>query len=189
MIAQMNGDEQTLPPLHQLNSSVRPLVAQLVERGMDVDPAQWPTAREFLSEIDAILYQPHIPAPLEPAQPPEIVAFVGRGSELDSTIVVSEADRLAAIIGPPGVGKTAIAVILADRFGDPARTFWHTFHQDEGIDSLIWDLASFLAWNGQADLWQLLQGTRLTGGQPPPPEALCNYPDQAAVRPGLPALS
>ncbi len=40
---------------------------------------------------------------------------------------------------------------------------------------VLWKLAGFLAYHGQADLWQMLQRARQTGGQPPPPAVLFEY--------------
>src|SRR5690606_11933368 len=58
---------------------------------------------------------------------------------------------------------------------DRDRVFWHSFHEGEGIDAILWRLAGFLAWHGRADLWRLLQSARLTGGKPPPSEMLFDY--------------
>jgi hypothetical protein len=113
--------------------------------------------------------------PPEPSRPPQVGEFVGREAEL-----AAYAERLArcqpaVIAGMAGVGKTALAVSLARRVADAEHTFWHTFHEGEGVQALLWKLAAFLAWRGQADLWQMLQGAQQSGGQPPPTEVLLDY--------------
>ena len=118
---------------------------------------------------------PEIPPPPAPTRPPELADFVGRETELTYFAEKLKTEHLAVISGMAGVGKTTMAAALIRRVADPYRTFWHSFHEGEGIDVIIWKLAGFLAWQGQVDLWQMLQSARLTGGQPPPPEALFDY--------------
>jgi ATP/maltotriose-dependent transcriptional regulator MalT len=117
---------------------------------------------------------PEIPAP-EPARPPEIAGFVGRRDELAFYKQRLDSTHLAVISGMAGVGKTALAANLARQYAQLDPIFWHAFHEGEGIEVVIWKLAGFLAWNGRAELWQMLQGARITGGQPPPPETLFDY--------------
>jgi ATP/maltotriose-dependent transcriptional regulator MalT len=118
---------------------------------------------------------PEIPPPPAPTRPPELVDFVGRETELSYFAEKLKTEHMAVISGMAGIGKTTMAAALIRRTADPYRTFWHSFHEGEGIDVIIWKLAGFLAWQGQVDLWQMLQSARLTGGQPPPPEALFDY--------------
>ena len=141
--------------------------------------------------------------PPEPTRPPEIREFVGREMELTAFARRLAGEHLAVITGMAGVGKTALAAALAgiwtarqmnsslDGGGDGAEAlagaflsretgaqgpvFWHSFHQGEGVMTLIWKLAGFLYWRGQGDLWRLLQGAQQTGGQPPPPDCLFDY--------------
>jgi ATP/maltotriose-dependent transcriptional regulator MalT len=117
---------------------------------------------------------PEIPPP-EPNRPPETVGFVGRESELSLFQAQLDSAHLAVISGMAGVGKTALAANLARRSSDSENVFWHSFHEGESIEVLIWKLAGFLAWHGQEELWKMLQGARLTGGQPPPSETLFDY--------------
>jgi tetratricopeptide (TPR) repeat protein len=144
----------------------------------------WGTPVLFLRAKDGRLFHPEeaeaapieIPAPPEPARPPEILGFVGRDAELADYAEKLESAHLAVIAGMAGVGKTALAVKLLEWVADDRdKVFWHTFHEGEGIDATIWSLAGFLAWHGRQDLWRLLQSTRLTGGQPPPLETLLDY--------------
>ncbi len=127
---------------------------------------------------------PPLPAPPEPAQPPLIGALIGRQQELAYFAEQLARHNVAVISGMAGVGKTALAVRLAAAWQTiavdvaPRRTkqiFWHSCHADEGVMTLIWQLAAFLAWHGQGDLWQMLQGARQSSGEPPPPAALLDY--------------
>ena len=119
--------------------------------------------------------QPAVPPPPEPAPPPLARGFVGRQAELAYFADELAARHLAVITGMPGVGKTALASVLAGLAGEPGKIFWHTFHEGEGIEEVVWELAGFLYWHGRKDLWQMLQGARQSGGQPPPPAVLFDY--------------
>jgi tetratricopeptide (TPR) repeat protein len=147
--------------------------------------------------------QLQIPAPPEPTHPPEIGEFVGRQAELTTFAQRLADEHLAVISGMAGVGKTALAVALAEvwqvwQMSPPLDTgrdgkdviaetvlgrqaeaegqvLWHSFHEGEGVMTLIWKLAGFLAWRGQDDLWRMLQGAQQSGGQPPPPDCLFDY--------------
>lgn len=72
-------------------------------------------------------------------------------------------------------------LVLTDQDGQHTNSraekpiFWHSFHEDEGVMTMIWKLAGFLAWQGQTELWQMLQTAQQTGVQPPPPAALFDY--------------
>ncbi|MBI5648996.1 MAG: tetratricopeptide repeat protein [Chloroflexi bacterium] len=101
--------------------------------------------------------------------------FLGRESEIVYFAEKLRTTHLAVIAGIAGVGKTTLAAVLARRSGAPENIFWHTFHEDEGVDAVIWELAGFLAWQGQDELWRMLNSTRQTGGQSRPPEMLFNY--------------
>ncbi|MBV7338003.1 tetratricopeptide repeat protein [Chloroflexi bacterium TSY] len=183
---------------------------------------------------------PSVPAPPEPANPPLIGTFVGRQQELAHYAEQLLLNNVAIISGMAGVGKTALAVALAERWqtqsldegtaaalfqrvltdttqihstplhstqinapanakptsdqpGKPLttdsspmsslaqeeprkkRVFWHRFHTGEGMTTLLWKLAAFLAWHGQTELWQQLQMARQTGSEPPQPTLLFDY--------------
>lgn len=150
-----------------------------------------------------IVFEANQTAPPAILPPPEVDNFIGREIELTHFVQTLTADHFTVIVGMPGVGKTAVAVTLAkmwqawqensvlpeDLMIDQnyiqtclsqqtpphVNIFWHTFHHKEGIMSLIWKLAAFLAWHEQPDLWHLLESTRLSGGQLPPPTTLFDY--------------
>lgn len=122
--------------------------------------------------------RPDVPRPPPPSAIPEIPLFIGRDSELAYFEAMLDRSGLAVISGMAGIGKTSLAAVMAHRLAVPDQTFWHVFHEGEGVESVIWRLAGFLAWRGQEDLWRLLQNTRLTGGRPPPPESLFDYVTQ-----------
>jgi len=168
-------EQPTPPSVRQINPAIRPEVERLIMRGMASDITARPTAQEFLAELEVLLAQPQIPS-LPPPEPlPTLPDFVGRELELAYFAEELATAHLAVITGQAGVGKTALATTLAVQVGDPARIFWHAFHRDEGIATIIWKLAAFLAWNGQADLWRLLHTTAQAAGQPPPLEVLVDY--------------
>ena len=138
------------------------------------------------------------PPPPEPARPPVLKQFIGRQNELRYFAQKLRDTHLAVISGMPGVGKTSLAATLAETWQGwqmsegvvsnsadqglaeahspfKRKIFWHTFHPDEEVLSVIWQLAGFAAWHGQAGLWQVLQGAQKSGGQPPPLASLLDY--------------
>lgn len=116
-----------------------------------------------------------IPPPPPPLQPPAAELFVGRESELAFYAATLDQAGIAVISGMAGMGKTALAARLAGRVARPEKIFWHSFHEGEGIEGVIWRLAGFLAANGQQDLWEMLQNALLSNSRPPAPELLFDY--------------
>jgi hypothetical protein len=114
--------------------------------------------------------------PPEPMQPPGVAGFVGRTQELAAFAASLATDHVAVIAGMAGIGKTALAAQLAGQVAaSPDRIFWHQFHAGEGIETIIWRLAGMLWRHGQRPLWELLEGARQSGGQPPRTELLLDY--------------
>ncbi|MCH9662200.1 MAG: CHAT domain-containing protein [Gammaproteobacteria bacterium] len=144
-----------------------------------------------------------VPPPPEPQQPPANTGFVGRETELRYFTERLKQLHIAVVSGMAGVGKTALAARLAEIWqgwqtseanlssspshislpdhvaqGQAAgkdKVFWYSLHEDEGIISVIWQLAGFLAWHGQEDVWRMLQSAQHNGGKPPPANALLGY--------------
>ena len=105
-----------------------------------------------------------------------MAGFVGREQELAYFAACLAADHVAVIAGMAGMGKTVLAARLARQVAKtPDRIFWHQFHEGEGIETIIWRLAGMLCRHGQPALWELLEGARQSGGQPPPAEVLLDY--------------
>jgi len=133
-------------------------------------------AQVFLGPVQLSQSPPlTIAPPPEPKHPPQPSGFVGRAIELAYYAEKLTTTGIAVICGMAGVGKSALAAELAMHTTTPDRVFWHTFHEDEGFSSIIWQLAGFLAWHGQDALWQMLQRTQQAGGELPPPATLFNY--------------
>ena len=142
----------------------------------------WGTPVLFLRAKDGRLFaiqeasQAAIAIPAPPPRPllPATDGFVGRSAELDSFAARLDADHMAVIVGMAGIGKTALAAVLAGEFAPQERIFWHSCRGNEGVADLVWQLAGFLA-TGRGDLWQMLQTNRLTGGKPLPVDTLIAY--------------
>ena len=115
------------------------------------------------------------PVPLKPTPPPDVTDFVGREKELDALADEIKTLHRAVITGMAGVGKTALASVLARQIAKPEQIFWHTFHAGEGIDTVLWKLASFLFWRGRKSVWRMLYGAQQSGDRPPPPPILMGY--------------
>lgn len=106
---------------------------------------------------------------------PSIRGFVGREQEVEYCISKLNAFQRVLITGMPGVGKSALAVKLVKSSRDRAsEVFWHTFSHNQGLESLVWILAEFLAVRGQPDVWQTLNNSLRGGWQLPPRDTLLN---------------
>lgn len=160
--------------MQQVTADVREIMQPLekldvIASGVDVQSG---LMQKVVADLQAIKKrQPETVAPPEPLHPPEVQEFVGREAELAYFADKLATTHLALIAGMPGVGKTALAAMLAARTSEPEKIFWHSFHEAGGVNVLIWKLAGFLAWHGQEHLWQMLSA----GSQPPPPAVLLAY--------------
>ncbi|MBP7962596.1 MAG: CHAT domain-containing protein [Caldilineaceae bacterium] len=151
----------------------------------DAGSSDWNAPVLHLRAKDGVLFTlatPQAAAPavtiLPPPRPipvPVMPTFTGREAELTAYAQRLQAEGLVVVAGMPGVGKSAFAAKLAERVGGKDGIFWHTFYHGEGIQSLIWKLAGFLAWHDLPDLWQMVQGAQQSGGQLPPPNVLVDY--------------
>ena len=125
--------------------------------------------------IQIILPDIEITPPPLPPPVPENKSFLGREEELNLYTRQLEDNHMAVIVGPPGVGKTALAVELIDQFKADRPIFWHMFQQHEGIETIIGKLAAFLAYHNQDQLWKVLETTRQTHGNPHPIDIQLGY--------------
>jgi ATP/maltotriose-dependent transcriptional regulator MalT len=135
------------------------------------DRPDWWMPVLFLRLRDGMLWgEPQTALP--PLQRPQRAAkFVGREAELAYFTEKLVTEHLALITGMPGVGKTTLALELAERVAEATNIFWYSFSGPTGIAAIIEKLAIFLARNGQDQLWRLLR----SGGQLPTPEVLLDY--------------
>lgn len=120
--------------------------------------------------------QTFIEPPPKPIPVQIIPTFIGRESELTTYAQRLQTEGLVVVAGMPGIGKTAFAAKLAHQIAkSPDHIFWHQFHEGQGIDTIIWQLAGMLYWHDKKSLWELLESARQSGGEPPPVEVLLDY--------------
>jgi tetratricopeptide (TPR) repeat protein len=148
------------------------------------DRPDWAAPVLFLRAKDGAIFEvqtestpseTNIPSPPEPIKPPAPTHFVGRQAELAFYRENLRTAGVAVIAGMAGVGKSALAAVLATAIAPPEKIFWHSFRPDEGLEVIIWKLAGFLAWHGAPALWQMLHGALQNGGQSPPLDLLFDY--------------
>lgn len=152
----MHGDEYALPSVRQLRPDLRSDVEALIKRAMALDVNTRPTARELLSELDAILQQLDIPAPPEPVHPPDTTHLVGRDVERAYCQEYLTTCQQLILTGPAGVGKSSLAATVVISRRQSEKIFWYTCQRGKGILDLLWQLAAFLAHNGQYEGWYQL---------------------------------
>ncbi len=150
----------------------------------------WGTPVLFLRAKDGQLFQVEqvqplrsaLPKPPQPVKPPVITGFVGRARELAYFTAKLAAEHYVVVTGMAGVGKTALAAMLAQQVTAPDKIFWHSFHKDEDASTVVWKLAGFLAWQGQDEVWRQLQSALQGNGQPPQLELLLDYLSEQLVQ-------
>ncbi|MBD2180313.1 tetratricopeptide repeat protein [Planktothrix sp. FACHB-1355] len=70
--------------------------------------------------------------------------FVGREQVIEDLIAATSTTRTIAILGIPGIGKTALMAQIASRF-EQSRVFWYEFRAElASLDDTLMRLASFL---------------------------------------------
>jgi ATP/maltotriose-dependent transcriptional regulator MalT len=99
-----------------------------------------------------------VSALLEPIPRPS--RFVGREPVLGALRARLERDRIVAIRGMAGEGKSAVASRLVRDLYPDEQICWFTFDPIEKntVDALFWSVAAFLARRGESLLWRYLQG-------------------------------
>ncbi|MBI3957585.1 MAG: CHAT domain-containing protein, partial [Chloroflexi bacterium] len=116
-----------------------------------------------------------IPPPPEPQSIPPQRGFVGREEILARCEASLDKFGSVTITGMTGIGKSAVGANLAQRYADRYKIFWHPCMAGEGLDTVIWKLAAFMAWHGNEGIWTTLQSALLTGSPPPSSNLLADY--------------
>lgn len=169
------------PPISQIQvGNIGPNSAVAVGPGASVNIQNYQFSGNIAGDVKIagdVHFTAELPVspPPMPEQPPEISDFVGREQELSFYKNQLQAVGIAVISGMAGVGKTALAAVIARQTAPIENIFWHTFHPGEGVEAIIWKLAGFLALRGQDDLWQMVQRARQTRANLPPTEILLDY--------------
>ncbi len=126
----------------------------------------FPAAEEETAIIDSggdVLAAPDLSA----YRPPYSGGFVGRTAEYANTWQQLQTNRLAILSGMAGVGKTSLAVQVAQSFeADADGLFWHRFY-DQNLYDFLRRLAGFLSHFKRPELWEIFEAARLSGATPP----------------------
>lgn len=116
-----------------------------------------------------------IPSPPEPQSIPLQRGFGGREEIVALCEASLEQFGNVTITGMTGIGKSSVGAHLAHRGKDHYKIFWHPCAAGEGLNTVIWKLAAFMAWHGNDGIWTMLQSALLTGSPPPSSEMLVDY--------------
>lgn len=127
---------------------------------------QMPDGRIWTDDL-AEIARPDNPAPL-----PVVPTLLGREEELRILAERLARRGLVVLSGAPGVGKTALATILARGWLARDRVFWFAFDAGRGMSHLVRKLAEFLAWHGYDGIWKMLQAPRRNHDTPPKTQEL-----------------
>ncbi len=93
---------------------------------------------------------------------PTSTLLAGRDSELAQGRFHLLAGHHVGITGPSGVGKTALASLLAGEWPHRDRVFWFTLRPgvNDQVESLLYALAEFLRHHNEPNLWMQLAAER-----------------------------
>lgn len=117
------------PPLRSLRPELNPMIEALLERATAAEPTQRPTSSVLLLELRQLCHGIGMPPP---SPLPEHGTFVGRSAELAAWQARLATHGVAALVGMAGLGKTALAVALAQRCTPLGGRFWHRVAANEG---------------------------------------------------------
>ena len=108
-----------------------------------------------IDALEAVLVAQLQPA-LRLEQPPLPTPLVERERPLDHTCSLLTTPKMVALIGPGGIGKTALAAQAAADSGRPL--FWYTVRPglNDQVESLVFALALFAHRQGSSTLWAAL---------------------------------
>jgi tetratricopeptide (TPR) repeat protein len=90
------------------------------------------------------------------ADAPRIVRFVGRKAELDRLTRTADRGRVIVIRGIAGIGKTSLAARACERLRGTRNLFWHRIRPWDTRQSILANLAEFLAAIGRPGLKSVL---------------------------------
>ncbi|NJM40612.1 MAG: hypothetical protein HC853_07495, partial [Anaerolineae bacterium] len=85
-------------------------------------------------------------------------SLIGREDVLRNSLAALRNSEVVSLIGPGGLGKTALGAAIAAQWATPKtgdRAFWHTFRPGltDNTNALLFALAAFLHQLGASDLW------------------------------------
>ena len=121
---------------------------------------------QAVERLGTILLQRLRPA-IRPEQPRAASILVGREEQQAEILADLQRGQSVSLIGPGGVGKTALGAALTESWLSPA-VFWFTIRAtfNDTVDSLLFALGHFLHTQGTSTLWHQLvaDGGRLHDG-------------------------
>lgn len=121
------------------------------ELGLDPSPELQDLERRILAQATELAAPP---APSPPTNlPAETATFVGREQEIDRLLMLLEGGRLATLVGFGGVGKTRLALRVADLLRDrfPGGAWWCELAPVRGAGAVPRAVASTLGIRPEGD--------------------------------------